>query len=176
MRNTIFELRLLDTHWIKGCDNSTDLCAHGHVFVKIGEEVISNAEMFDVCVSAAALHLMRTIKISYKKNDFASQLIPHCGHFIVPDESKTFSIIIGCPSGIDWTINQAKCDKVEHVSDNGQKVLIDKEDYKNIVFRFADQVEEFYKSSSPKKLPDDDVTKEGYLMFWKEWRKLRNEI
>jgi hypothetical protein len=173
MTNNIFELRLLDTHWIKGGDDPNDLCAHGHVFVKIGKEVISDIELLDVCVSAAALHLMRTINISYKKNDFASQLLPHCGHFIIPDESKTFSIIVGCPSGIDWTINHLQNDKVEHVSDNGQKALIDKEVYKNLVFQLADQIENFYKSSLPKNVSENDITKEGYEVFWKEWRKLR---
>jgi hypothetical protein len=169
-----FELKLLDTHWIKGGDDPSDLCVHGHVFVKIGNEVISDIEILDVCISAASLHLMRTIGANYKKDDFASQLLPHCGHFIVPDESKTFSIIVGYLSGIDWTINHTKYDKVEHISENGQAAIIDKEIYKNLVFQFADQVENFYRSSLPKKLPEDDVVKEGYLIFWKEWQKLRS--
>jgi hypothetical protein len=174
MTNENFELKLLDTHWIKETDDPNDLCAHGHVFVKIGTEVISDGKILDVCISAASLHLMRTIETDYKKNDFASQLLPHCGHFIIPDESKTLSIIVGCPSGIDWTINHTKDNKVEHISDNGQAAIIDKEIYRNLVFHFADQVENFYRSSLPKKLPEDDVVKDGYAIFWKEWQKLRS--
>jgi hypothetical protein len=174
MTDNFFEIKLLDTHWIRGVDDPNDLCAHGHVYVKIGEEVVSDKNNSDVTISAAALHLMRTIKKDYKKNDFASQLIPHCGHFIISEKHNEFAIILGCPIGIDWTIIHTDDNKVKHISENGQEILVDQELYKKIVFHFADQVECFYKASLPKIIPTDDFDKEGYLTFWKEWRKLRN--
>src|SRR4051812_8858786 len=106
MIDNLFEIKLLDTYWITGVDDPNDLCAHGHVLVRIGEEVVSDKNKSDVTVSAAALHLMRTITKNYKKNDFASQLIPHCGHFIISEAHNEFVIISGCPIGIDWTIIQ----------------------------------------------------------------------
>ncbi|MCA0232916.1 MAG: hypothetical protein LCH91_20785 [Bacteroidetes bacterium] len=170
-----FDIKLLDLHWIKDVDDPTDLCAHGHVFVKIGNEVVADKDSLDVTVSATALYLMRTLKSNYKKGDYASQLLPCCGHFIIADNEKDFVNICGCPSGIDWTIIHTDDSKIKHVTDSGQEAIIDKNSYRKIVLDFADQVENFYKSSLPKAIPTDYFDKKGYLTFWKEWRSLRDE-
>lgn len=170
-----FDIRILDLHWIKDVDDPTDLCAHGRVFVKIGNEIISDKKSLDITVSASALYLMRTLKINYKKDDFASQLLPCCGHFIIADDDNDFVNICGCPSGIDWTIIHTYDNRIKHISDSGQEAIIGKEQYKKIVLDFADQVENFYKTSIPKTIPTDDFDKKGYLTFWKEWRNLRDE-
>ena len=81
MTNRQFELKIIDLHWIKNVDDPIDLCAHGQVYLKIGEEILSNEQAGDWTLSAAALLLMRTIKMDYKKGDFGSQLIPCCGFF-----------------------------------------------------------------------------------------------
>ena len=174
MPDNNFDIKILDLHWIKNVDDPTDLCAHGHVFVKIGDEVISNKDSLDVTVSATALYLMRTIKSNYKMDDYASQLLPCCGHFIIADDNKNFVDICGCPSGIDWTIIHTDDNKIKHISDNGKEATIDKDAYKKIVLDFADQVENFYKTSLPKTILTDDFDKKGYLTFWKEWRDLRD--
>lgn len=170
-----FDIKILDLHWIKGVDDPTDLCAHGHVFVKIGSEIVSDKDSLDVTVSATALYLMRTIKENYNKDDYASQLLPCCGHFIIADDDKDVVKICGCPSGIDWTITHTDDNRIKHISDNGQEVTIDKDKYRRLVLDFADQVENFYKTSLPKTIPTDDFDKKGYLTFWKEWRLLRDE-
>ncbi len=175
MTNNNFEIRILDLHWINDVDDPTDLCAHGHVFVKIGDEIVSDENSLDVTLSSTGLYLMRTIKHNYKKNDFASQLLPCCGHFFMADEQKDYVDIMGCPSGIDWTIIHTDNCKVKHITDRGQEATIDKEVYKKIVLNFADQVENFYKTSLSKTIPTDDFDKKGYLTFWKEWRELRDE-
>jgi hypothetical protein len=175
MTENHFDIKLLDIHWIKDVDDPTDLCAHGRVFVKIGDEVISDKDSLDVTVSATALYLMRTLKDNYEKDEYASQLLPCCGHFIIADDEKDFVNICGCPSGIDWTIIHTDDNKIKHVTDNGQEAIIDKDAYKKMVLDFADQVENFYKSSLPKIIPTDDFDKRGYLTFWKEWRNLRDE-
>jgi hypothetical protein len=143
--------------------------------VKIGDEVIADKDSLDVTVSATALYLMRTLKNNYKKDDYASQLLPCCGHFIIADDDNDFVNICGCPSGIDWTIIHTDDGKIKHITDNGQKATVDKEVYKKIVLDFADKVENFYKTSLPKTIPTDDFDKKGYLTFWKEWRHLRDE-
>lgn len=170
-----FDIKILDLHWIKDADEPTDLCAHGHVFVKIGNEVVANKDSLDVTVSATALYLMRTLKDNYNKGDYSSQLLPCCGHHIIADNEKDFVNIFGCPSGIDWTIIHTEGNKIKHLTDSGQEAIIDKKTYKKTVLDFADQVENFYKTSLPKTIPTDDFDKKGYLTFWKEWRQLRDE-
>jgi len=98
MKDNDFDLKILDLHWIKDIDQSIDLCAHGHVFVKIGEEVIADKDSLDVTVSSTALYLMRTLKDNYKKDDYASQLLPCCGHFFMAEEENDFVNICGCVS------------------------------------------------------------------------------
>ncbi|OHX65423.1 hypothetical protein [Flammeovirga pacifica] len=170
-----FDIKLLKLHWTNDVDDPTDLCAHGHVFVKIGDEIVSDKDSLEVTVSATALYLMRTLKDNYKKDDYASQILPCCGHFIIADDDNDYVNICGCPSGIDWTIIHTEDNKIKHISDNGQEAIIDREQYKKLVLDFADQVENFYKTSSPKAIPTDDFDKKGYLTFWKEWKNLRDE-
>ena len=175
MTDSKFDIKIIDLHWIKDIDDTTDLCAHGHVFVKIDDEIVADKDSLNVTVSATALYLMRTLKDNYKKDDYASQLLPCCGHFIIADNDKDFVNICGCPSGIDWTIIHTDDNRVKHISESGKEVTIDIDTYRKIVLDFADQVEDFYKSSLPKAIPTDDFDKKGYLTFWKEWKKLRDE-
>jgi len=175
MNSSNFDIKILDLHWIKDVDEPTDLCAHGHVLVKIGNEIVADKNSLDVTVSATALYLMRTLEADYKKDDYASQLLPCCGHFIIADEKKDFVNICGCPNGIDWTIIHIDDNKVKHIADSGEEATIDETTYQKIVLDFADQVENFYKLSSPKIIPSDDFDKKGYLTFWKEWRHLRDK-
>lgn len=175
MTNNNFELKILDLHWIQNEDDPTDLCVHGHVFVKIGEEIIANENTFDIALSSTALYLLRTIKDNYKEDDFGSQLLPCCGHFFIADENDDYVIICGCPSGLDWTIIHTDDNKITHTTDSGQTATIDEEAYRKIVLDFADQIESFYKTSLPKTIPTDDFDRKGYLAFWKEWRSLRDQ-
>lgn len=175
MTNNNFEIKILDLHWIKNVDDPEDLCAHGHVFVKIGNEVVADKDNLDITVSSTALYLLRTLKSNYKKGNYASQLLPCCGFFIIADDNTDFVNICGCPNGIDWTIIHLDNGNIKHISENGEEAIIDKETYQKIVLDFADQVENFYRTSLPKTIPTDDFDKKGYLTFWKEWRNLRDE-
>lgn len=175
MMNDNFELKILDLHWITDTDDPNDLCAHGHLFLQIGNEIVADQNTFDITLSATALHLMRTIKNNYKKDDYASQLLPCCGHFLIADDKEESVDICGCPSGFDWTIIHTDDNKIKHITDKGEEATIKIEDYKKIVLDFADQVEDFYKSSLPKIILSDDFDRKGYLTFWREWRNLRDE-
>jgi hypothetical protein len=175
MSNQKFDLKILDLHWIKNEDDPNDLCAHGHVYLKIGDEVVSNDQTGDWTLSSTALSLLRTIEKDYKKNDTDNQLLPCCGHFIIPDDKEETVTIQGCDTGINWTITHNN-GTVEHLTDKEEKATIEKEDYKKLIFDFADNVEQFYKQSKPKIIPTDDFDRKGYLTFWKEWRLLRNKI
>lgn len=170
-----FEIKILDLHWITGIDNSTDLCAHGHVFVKIGDEVVADKNSLDVTVSTTALYLMRTLQENHPEDKYASQLLPCCGFVMSANDEGDRVDIHGCPSGIDWTIVHTDENKITHILDSGKEITIDKDAYRKIVFDFADQVEHFYKTSLPRTIPVDDFDKKGYAAFWKEWRTLRGE-
>lgn len=171
--NSVFELKIINLHWIDNEDTASDLCAHGYVFLKIGNETVCDKETLDVTVSATALYLMRTLESNYKEGDFGNQLLPCCGHFYVP-VSVDEVYILGCPSGIDWTIEHLE-EGVRHMTKNNEVCLIDFEYYKTIVLAFADTVAKFYDDSLPKELPIDEFDAKGYEAFWNEWSSLRNK-
>ena len=123
MSDNKLDIKILDIHWIKDVDDPTDLCAHGHVFVKIGNEVVVNKDSLDVTVSSTALCLMRTLKDDYKKGDYASQLFPCCGHFFMADEENDYVNIMGCPIGIDWTIRLVAIIFTVRTSNTGIAIL-----------------------------------------------------
>lgn len=175
MTGKTFEIKILDLHWIKYVDDPSDHCAHGHVFLKIGDQVVSDVATGDWTLSSTALSLLRTIEMDYEKDDFSNQLLPCCGHFFIADDNQETVIIQGCDIGIDWTIIHTNDNKVRHVLENGYELTIAKDTYKKIVFDFADQVEKFFNDSKPKTIPADDFDRKGYLTFWKEWRNLRDK-
>lgn len=173
MHDKSFEIKILDLHWINHKDDPADLCAHGSVYVRIGDKILVDRKDDDSwTLSAAALYLMRTIDNNYNIDDFGNQLIPHCGFFIIPNEDLGFVTIQGCPHGFDWTIVH-EADKIIHIADTGERGEIGYEEYKKMIFAFAEQVEKFYQESLPKKLPTDDFDLKGYKAFWNEWKALR---
>ena len=175
MTDSKFDIKILDLHWIKNVDDPTDLCAHGHVHLKIGDQIISDKASGDWTLSSTALSLLRTMENDYKKDDYSNQLLPCCGHFFIADEKQETVIVQGCDTGIDWKIIHTNDNKVKHVLDNRYEVIIDNDIYKSIVLDFADQVEQFFKDSKPKTIPTYEFDKKGYLTFWKEWRNLRGK-
>jgi len=174
MTDKDFDIKIIDLNWAQKEDDPTDLCAHGHVHVKIGNEVVADKDTFELTLSSTALHLMRTITCDYKKGDFGNQLLPCCGHFLIADETMDFITICGCPSGIDWTIIHIDDQNIKHITERGQEAIISKEKYIKLVLDFADQIEQFYKMSKSKIIPTDDFDRRGYLAFWNEWRILRD--
>ncbi len=173
MADDSFEIKILDLHWINDKkDDPNDKCAHGHVYLRIGTDVLSDNTAQSWTVSSTALYLLRTLTDNYEPGDFGSQLLPCCGHYMIIEENTNKVLIFGCPNGIDWTIVH-EGDIVKLVTLSGTVALIDRDAYKDIVYEFADQVEKFYQSSSPKNIPTYDLDKIAYGEFWNEWRKLR---
>ncbi|UOE39147.1 hypothetical protein [Chryseobacterium oryzae] len=102
MNSENFEFKLLSLYWLGNMNEELDLCAHGKLFVKIGDEIICDENTSEITVSSTALYLMRTLEENYKKDDYASQLLPCCGfNFFAENENDDFVNIVGCPSGID---------------------------------------------------------------------------
>jgi hypothetical protein len=102
MTNQEFEIRILRQHWIKddGLDDKTDLCSHGVLYLKIGNEILSHSW----CISVSGLYLLRTLKQDYSIGDFDNYLVPCCGHFMIPNDEIDYVLICGCNNGIDWNV------------------------------------------------------------------------
>ena len=171
--NLDFDLQLLDLHWIHGGDDPDDKCAHGHVLVRIGSEVVADATTLDVTVSATALYLLRSLEADYQPDMFASQLLPCCGHYWFLMEESPDVLLMGCANGIDWTIAHVAGELVRHTSAAGQEAFISEAAYRRLVLTFADQVELFYNGSLPKNLPTDADDQLAYAAYWREWQALR---
>ena len=169
-----FDIQILHLNWVKHLDDPTDLCAHGSVFVKIADTIMVDEKEGDGwTLSAAALNLMRTLERDYKPGDFAGQLIPCCGFFLLADDENDKVDICGCASGFDWTIKH-EGQFVRHLTDSSDQAIIDKKLYQHLVLSFADKVKQFYEHSTPKILPADEFARKGYKAFWKEWNYLRS--
>lgn len=155
--------------WIDGSvDNADDLCLHGHATAYIGNERLE----FDATVSATALYLLKTLTEEHIIHE-DNQMLPCCGHFYIPDENLENVAIIGCDSGIDWTVKHSG-KNVILILDSGAETTVPLEEYKREVYQFADKIENYYKLCSPKNMPSDEFTRNGYIAFWNEWHRRRN--
>lgn len=164
-----FHIDVTELYWIDGReDNSEDLCLHGHAVTCIDKERLE----YDCTVSATALYLLKTLTenhMIYEDN----QMLPCCGHLYIPDTELENVTICGCPNGIDWTVKH-NGSNVILVLENGTEVTVPLSEYQQEVYRFADKIENYYKSCSPKKLPEDKFEHDGYITFWNEWHRRRN--
>lgn len=174
--NETFELKLLSLYWLDNIREEIDLCAHGKLFVKIGNEIICDENTFEITVSSTALYLMRTLEEDYNSGNYAGQLLPCCGfNFVAENKEDDFVNILGCPSEIDWAVIHRN-NNVRLITEKGTEAEIDFENYKEIVLNFADKIESFYKGSKPKLVEEqNEMNVIGYPAFWNEWNKLKSK-
>jgi hypothetical protein len=66
-----------------------------------------------------------------------------------------------------WVIHEN--DKVRLITESKKETIISFDSYKNEIINFVDKVDDFYKISKPKTLPQDEEDKEGYLRLRSEW-------
>ena len=166
----LFSIDATDFEWIDGSkDNPEDLCLHGHAIVCIGKCKFD----YDATISATALYLLKTLTENHIINT-DTQLLPCCGHFMIPNETLDNVTILGCPNGIDWSVIHDG-DSVILELEDGTREYVSIAAYEREVFRFADKIETFYKSCTPKKVPADEFERNGYIAFWNEWHKRRNK-
>ena len=163
-----FKIDATDFVWINGeQDDPEDRCLHGHAAAVIGGRTLE----YDCTVSAAALYLLKTLTEDHVRGK-DNQLLPCCGFFLIANDDLTNVSIVGCDSGVDWSVLH-EGDQVRLVLEDGTQEVVALEDYRDEVFRFADKVEAFYRACTPKKLPEDEFDRNGYLAFWNEWRRRR---
>ncbi len=165
---TKFQIELESAYWLGDqADEPGDLCLHGNVTAQIGEAVLS----FGATVSSTGLYLLKTLEKNHVAGE-ENQMLPCCGHLLLPNKELTEVEISGCPYGIDWSVEHVP-GGVKLTTESGAVTFVPMEEYRETVFRFADIVEAFYQRSAPKK-PFDDFEKRGYTAFWNEWHRRRN--
>lgn len=173
----MFDIKILRLHWINddGKYDEDDICLHGEVYVKIGDETLSNKEAGSWSLSVTGLYLLRSLSQDCSFYELGNQLVPCCGHFMIPDDNgENYVTIMGCPSGIDWKITH-KDSIVEFESEKGSKGQLSFLEYKLIVKNFINEIEDFYGKPEDKNVPDDEFDKNGFDQFWNEWRELKKQ-
>lgn len=162
----MFKLEILDRYWLPGQPEETDLCLHGEVRVHIGEDVLAD----EVSLSAAALHLLRSVKDDHEPDAYA-KLFPTDGFCWTPDGEGSI-YLGGCPNGgIDGSVIHGEgfvCIALE----GRTEIRVPLADYRAEIFRFADQVEAAFRQGKPK-VVIAELDKLWYPLFWTEWVRLR---
>lgn len=166
----MFTLEILDKYWLPGQPEETDLCLHGEVRVRIGDDVLED----EVCLSASAINLLRTLTED-RGLDPNAQALAGTGHFmLMVSENPPRVDISGAPYGIDWFVNHDGDDVIIQLKD-GPEVTVPLAEYRAEVLRFCDEAEAFYEASKPKVLPEDKFVVDGYRTMWNEWHRRRGE-
>ena len=177
MNQTGFEIKIIRQHWINddGKDDKEDLCSHGEVYIRIGKEELSTKSSGSWTLSVAGLYLLRSLEQDCKLDQFSNQLIPCCGHFMIPNEGgENYVTITGCPNGVDWKIKHTN-EEVIFESVNGTTGKLAFKDYKDIVIGFTNEIERFYGNPKDKIVPEEEFDKNGFNQFWAEWEELKNK-
>ncbi|MBQ2953149.1 MAG: hypothetical protein IJE07_06285 [Clostridia bacterium] len=166
----MFRIDILELCWLSGQPEETDLCAHGIVRIHLGGSAVEG----EVSMSAAALHLLRTVTDDHEPDEMA-KLFPTDGFCWTPaGAAYPYPIYLGgCPNGgFDGHIIHE--DDTVHIALEGlPEVRVPLVEYRAEVFRFADAVESLYRTGKPKAVTDA-LDKMWYPLFWEEWRGHRN--
>lgn len=167
----MFKIDILSKYWINGDDDDpNDVCLHGDVKAYIGDEVFECS----CTISAMGLRLLKTLTEDHVIPNNEEQMMPCCGHFIIPNEELDNVIITGCAYGVDWKAYH-ESGNIKIVTESGRETYIDKPDYQKEVFRICDEIEMYFKQCAPKIVPEDIFEKNGYIAFWNEWHRRRKQ-
>lgn len=167
MQDKQFEIELLDIYWLDNTPEEIDLCAHGQVKVRIGNEIIVDRREneIDWTLSAMAIHLLRTIEKNHNpENLVGEQLIPCCGHHIDHRENSTEVHIQGCLTGINYWVEHID-QNIKLTTESKTEIVIPKKEYVLEIINFVNKVEEFYYTSKFKQMPKDNYDRIGYEMM-----------
>lgn len=171
----MIRLVVSNLRWIEPGDQPKDMCAHGDVELAVDGHTLGTVDDGEWCVSAAAVHLLRTLTESHTDNaPIAEHLIPCCGHCIIPpDEQDGDVTFMECNQGIDWQIIH-NGDTVQMILPDGHTATVKLADWRTAVIRFADTVKDFYALSAPKR-PSDDWEEKGFNAMMAEWNRRRRK-
>ena len=161
-------------HWIQGAaDDPIDLCAHGDVAFRIGDNVLLDTNGKNLTVSAAALYLLRTLSVPHTQTaPVGDHLFPCCGFAMWDTPDQEDVAIIGCADGEDFEVlHEIDGSGVVIRAATGGEWRVGWPEWRAAVFRFADDVSEFYAACSPKQPSAEDAA--GFLKFKAEWQRRR---
>ena len=146
-----------------------DLCAHSAVTFSVdGLEIATPSDEWTV--SASAIYLLRTLERNHtKENPVGEHLFPCCGHSMYVVDDSDDVLIIGCPSGVDATIEHFD-DQIRITADSGEFRNVPKLQWIEAVLTFSSAIREFYDSSA-EKTPGDDVARDGFNRMLLEWER-----
>lgn len=171
MSNGSFKMEVRNVHWLPNMEPQQDFCAHGDVVLEIGGEPVPYDKTDSLCVSAAAMNLLRTLECDHTQETPVSEhLFPHCGHVWMQTEEHGLINIVDCPAGFDAEVRHQN-GRVVITAHDGAEAEISESEWTRAVCAFADKVEELYQQAEPKDLSLDDY--DWYEPFWKEWRERR---
>jgi hypothetical protein len=172
----VVTLRPLNLRWIQGADDPKDLCAHGDVEFRIGEDVVLGLDTGkDLTVSAAALYLLRTLSAPHTQEvPVGDHLFPCCGFTMYEEPDNPDVVVCGCPNGEDFEVlHQLDGSGVVVRAGSGREWAVGWAVWRAAVFDFADRVSAFYAASSPKEPAPEDGA--GFRRFAAEWERRRGE-
>lgn len=165
-----FEIKIKKLYWIDGSqDNKEDLCLHGDLQIRLNDQIVQ----YSPTVSATGLRLLRSLFEDHQGGN-GEQLFPCCGNTMLANKQVNRVEIIGCDQGLDWSVKH-EAGLVTIEADENLKTTYYYLQYKKEVLNFTKQIEDFYKKAGERILPEDEMDREGYLAFWKEWRNLRDK-
>jgi hypothetical protein len=171
-------LRPVNLRWIQGgADDPKDLCAHGDVEFRIGNDVLlGEANGKDLTVSAAALYLLRTLSVPHTREaPVGDHLFPCCGFAMYDLPGQEDVVISGCPHGQDFEVgHQVGGQGVVIRAADGREWAVGWPQWRAAVFAFADRVSDFYAACSPKE-PADLADAAGFRKFAAEWERRRGD-
>jgi hypothetical protein len=169
-------LRPLNLRWIHDAvDDPMDLCAHGDVEFRIGDDLLLSVQDGNaLTVSAAALYLLRTLSTPHTREaPVGDHLFPCCGFAMYDVAAEPDVVVCGCPNGHDFEVrHQGSGDGVVVQAGNGCEWSVSWPDWQAAVFAFADRVSEFYAACSPKE-PFGPEETAGVRKFAAEWVRRR---
>lgn len=167
------KLKPIQLHWMENGDPFSDCCAHGGIYLKIGNFVVSDGMEKDWVVSTAAFNLLRTLSEDHPVIG-REALVPHCGHTMWPAANEPDGLYLpNCDIGINWSITH-EGDRIVHEFKDGRKVTLALSEWKFAVCKFADEVMDFMHTAWPKIL-DDALDRQGFELFLSLWQKRRTE-
>jgi len=164
------ELKALDLYWLG--DPLSDCCAHGGVYLRVGDRIVSDGKEKEWTLNTAAFHLLKTINRDYPM--FGEEpLIPHCGQTMwVVDGEPDNLYLKGCDIGIRWSIRHCG-DSIIHTFYGGHEVTVSRDEWKTAVCRFSDEVFAFFMAAWPKSI-QDEMDRDGFELFMNLWTMYRS--
>lgn len=154
-------------------DDPRDLCAHGGVEFRIGDDVLLATQGADLTVSAAALYLLRTLSVPHTKAaPVGDHLFPCCGFTMwdLPEQEDVY--VCGCSNGEDFEVlHEVDGTGVVVRAADGREWRVGWPEWRRAVVAFADRVSGYDAACSPKHPSEDDAA--GFRKFRAEWQRRR---